>query len=272
MDELARYLDRIGFDGEPRPDSPTLNEIVALHVAAFPFEALDVQLGSPPPFDPDAHFDKLVDGGRGGWCYEQNGLLGAMLSTIGFKVTRLAAAVMREADEGASEATHLALRVDLDRPYLVDVGFGGSLTKPLPLTEGSWRDGPFTVSLANLSDGWWRFSERLGTAAPFSYDFRDEPADEARLASACAWLGSAPDSNFVRNLVVQRRVGDRHRILRGKIFSETGLEGTTRRELSDAADLVATLRDKFGLDVPAIARRWPAIGARHAEVFGEEVS
>ena len=272
MAELARYLARIGFVSEPRPDLATLQEIVGLHVAAFPFEALDVQLGNPPGLDPAAHFAKLVEGGRGGWCYEQNGLLGEMLRSIGFHVTRLSAAVMRQVRGQASHGTHLALRVDLDRSYLVDAGFGGSTTQPLPMEEGKWSDRPFRVSLAKLDDGWWRFSEKLGEAEPFSFDFLDQPADDRELARLCAWQGSAPDSNFVANLVAQRRVGDTHRTLRGKVLSETGPGGTTRRELDDADDLVGTLREKFDLDLPQVASRWPAIVARHHELYGGTVS
>lgn len=272
MHELPRYLNRIGFVHEPRPDLATLREIVRLHVAAFPFEALDVQLGNPPGLDAAAHFAKLVEGGRGGWCYEQNGLLGEMLRAIGFEVTRLSAGVMRQLRGEASHGTHLALRVDLDQPYLVDAGFGGSTTQPLPLKEGAWSDGPFRVSLAKLEDGWWRFSERLGETEPFSFDFRDESADEAELARLCEWQGRDPESNFVVNLVARRRDGNAHRTLRGKVLSETGPDGSTHRELADADDLIATLREKFDLDLPQIASRWPAIVQRHAQVFGENVS
>lgn len=272
MAEVARYLARIGFTGDPRPDLVTLERIVPLHLAAIPFEALDVQLGNPPGLDPNAHFAKLVTGGRGGWCYEQNGLLGAMLRAIGFTVMRLSAGVMRESRGVASLGSHLALRVDLDRPYLVDVGFGGSISRPLPLQEGAWRDGPFLVALTKLADGYWRFTERLGEADPFSFDFRDGPADETELARLCAWQGCNAESVFVRNLVAQRRVGDIQMTLRGKVLTESDFAGSTKCELTDADELVTVLRKNFGLDVPEIARQWPAIVARHGEVFGESVS
>lgn len=272
MAELQRYLARIGFNDKPNADLSTLYEIVRLHTATFPFEALDVQLGKPPGLDPGAHFAKLVDGGRGGWCYEQNGLLQQMLRSIGFRVTRYSGAMMRQVHGRESHGMHLALGVDLDRRHLVDVGFGGSLTQPLPLEDGEWRDGPFVISLARLPDGWWRFTEQLGDADPLSFDFRDEPADEAELADRCTWLGTDPASNFMLALVARRRVGASHRTLLGRVLTEIGPGGTTRRELTDAADLVATLRDRFDLDVPHIASCWPAVLARHAELFGAAVA
>lgn len=267
MNRLARYLARIGFTGHPRADFATLEAIIPLHLAAIPFEALDVTLGNPPGLDPAAHFNKLVERSRGGWCYEQNGLLGEMLRSIGFDVTRISSAVMRKKRSDSKLESHLALRVELDRSYLVDVGFGGTLSRPLPIEEGEWQDGPYRIALAKLPDGFWRFSEWLGQGDPFSYDFLTEQADEEALARTSAWLGSDPTSNFVGNLVAQRRIGNTHLVLRGKVLSEVGLSGTARRELVDANDLVATLRDRFGLDLPEIATRWPAVEARHAKLF-----
>jgi N-hydroxyarylamine O-acetyltransferase len=40
-----------------------------------------------------------------------------------------------------------------------------------------------------------------------------------------------------------------------------------KRILRTAADLVATLRDGFNLDVPEAATLWPAICARHEALF-----
>jgi arylamine N-acetyltransferase len=37
--------------------------------------------------------------------------------------------------------THLTLRVQIDRPYLVDVGFGDSFIRPLPLDSPGPHDG-----------------------------------------------------------------------------------------------------------------------------------
>lgn len=268
MDErLQHYLDRIGFSGTPRADLATLEEIASRHVASFPFEALDAFTGTPPGIDTARHFAKLVHGGRGGWCYEHNGVLGAMLALAGFPVTRIAGEVMRTRSETSRPAGHLALLVECDGLWLVDIGFGGSLTRPLPLIEGEWTDGPYRVWLERLADGHWRFEERLGDGDPFSYDFMPVAADELALARMSGWQGSSPESNFVRNLVVQKREGPRHLALRGKVLTESRVGGSVKRELASAADLVTTLRDDFGIDLPEIAEFWPAIVRRHEALF-----
>src|SRR5580765_1988318 len=134
--ELNAYFERIGYAGEPRADLATLTKVQAAHLAAIPFEAIDTQLGTPPGLDPGATFAKLVTARRGGWCYEMNGLLGRVLTTIGFRVTRLSGGVMRQVLGDFVLGGHLCLRVDLDQPYLVDCGFGGALLAPIPLQEG----------------------------------------------------------------------------------------------------------------------------------------
>ncbi len=63
---------------------------IAAHLRAIPYENLDVQLGRPVTIGRDAVLDKVIGRGRGGWCYEMNGVLGWALEQLGFKITRLA--------------------------------------------------------------------------------------------------------------------------------------------------------------------------------------
>lgn len=249
------------------PTAATLAAVMRAHVSAIPFENLDVQLGRPTSRALPDIFAKLVDRRRGGWCYEQNGLLGWALAEMGFAVTPLAGGVMRAAGGDAVLGNHLALLVDLDGPWLVDVGFGGSLAVPIRLKAGSCRHAPYDLSLARLADGYWRYEERVDDK-PFSFDFRAVPADQAMLDAHHSRLQVAPDSPFVLNLVVQRRLGDRHLSLRGRVLIETAPDGRVAESvLPDADALVATLAARFDLDVPEIAGRWPAICERHVAVF-----
>ena len=131
-----------------RPRTTACAAIMRAHVASIPFENLDVQLGRPITGDLDEIFAKLVERRRGGWCYEQNGLLGWALETIGFEVTRVAGGVMRADAGDAVLGNHLALVVTLDQPWLVDAGFGGSLAEPIALAPAAHRHAPYDLSLA----------------------------------------------------------------------------------------------------------------------------
>jgi len=113
--------------GPRAPTLATLRGIIAAHAATIPYENIDVLLGRPPRLDLESLQRKMIAGGRGGYCFEQNMLLRASLLALGFTVTSLVACVIRaRASDEPVYATHMVLRVDLpEGPFLADVGFGG---------------------------------------------------------------------------------------------------------------------------------------------------
>lgn len=267
--DLQRYLDRIGFEEKPRPDLDTLRAIMRAHVMAVPFENLDVQLKRPLTIDVDAAYEKIVGRRRGGWCYEQNGLLGWALEQIGFDVTRIAGGVMREAAGDGALGNHLCLLVDCQGRHLVDAGFGGSLTSPLPLTPGETPDAPYDIRLSHQEDGYWRFSERAASD-PFTFDFRADAADEDLLRKKCAFLRTDAQSPFVMNLVAQRRRPEEHLMLRGRVFTRLTKEGRRSRRINSSVELSEILAGEFRLEEPAVKELWPAIAERHRLLFPDD--
>lgn len=137
--DVERYLNRLGFDREPNVDLATLEALQRTHLSVIPFENLDVFNGNKVRTDLDWSYDKIVERGRGGWCFELNGAFAALLEAIGFRVTRIGAAVLLG---GPTEIVdHLTLEVMLDEPYLADVGFGDSFVRPLALNRRGPQDG-----------------------------------------------------------------------------------------------------------------------------------
>ena len=109
-------------------DLETLRAIVARHALAIAFETLDPFLGRPVNLDRASLQSKLVDGGRGGYCFEQNLLLTHALAALGYRTTGLAARVLwtRSADAPLPARGHMLVRVDVgEGPHVLDVGFGG---------------------------------------------------------------------------------------------------------------------------------------------------
>lgn len=137
--DVERYLERIGFSHEVRIDLETLAALQRAHLSAVPFENLDVCNGVEVRTDVAWSVAKIVERGRGGWCFEANGAFSALLEALGFDVARLGAAVLLE---GPTEIIdHLTLEVMLDEPYLVDVGFGDSFMTPLRLNRLGPQEG-----------------------------------------------------------------------------------------------------------------------------------
>lgn len=269
--KLDYYLARIAFAGPLEPDLATLRRLHRRHVLSVPFENLDVQLGIPLTTDVEAAYDKIVARGRGGWCYEQNGLLGWALAEIGFDVTRIAAAVRAEERGEFARANHLCLLVRADDapgvPYLADVGFGGSLLEPIPLAAAEHEQHPYRIALDNRSDDRWRFRESAPGVGNY-YDFRCVAADETALTGKCQELQEHPESSFVLNLVAQKRLPDAHVSLRGRVLTTVKASGAERRELETRDEWQALLEAEFGLRDERTAGMWPRINARHAEVLG----
>ena len=176
---------------------------------------------------------------------------------------------MRELRGETTMGAHLALKVRIDgQDWLADVGFGSAMLAPMPLAEGRDESGPIPIALTRTGDGYWRLTTEAGST-PMSFDFRDQPADEATLARMCAWQGQDPQSVFVQNLAVRRFTPRGHLSLRGRVLEITKREDATKRTIGSAEELVAILRDDFALEVPDAATLWPAILSRHAELFGE---
>jgi N-hydroxyarylamine O-acetyltransferase len=261
------YLNRIGIAYPARPGLASLRAIHRAHLLSIPYENLDVQLGRPVGLSPAPIFDKIVRHGRGGWCYEMNGLLGWALDELGFSVTRCAGAVGRETHGDAGIGNHLVLKVELDEGlYLADVGFGDGPIDPIRIVPGEFTSHGFTFALARVDADWWRLHNHVQGGAQ-SFDFTLRAADESTLAARCEFLQTSEQSTFMQNLVAQHHTPAGVTTLRGRVLRWTRPDGRTEQLLQSADEFVSVLRSEFTIDLPEAARLWPAIVARHDEVF-----
>jgi N-hydroxyarylamine O-acetyltransferase len=198
-----------------------------------------------------------------------NGLLGWALGEIGFSVTRMAGAAMRQERGDFTIGNHLVLRIDLPdepAPWIADVGFGDGILDPFPLRPAELQAEGHRFRLEVMDAGWWRFhNHEFGGAK--SFDFTLPPADPAVLAEKCAWLQSAPDSPFVMNLICQRWRGGEVLQLLGRTYRQIRPGVRQERTIGSADELMSVLTRDFNLDVPEIETLWPRIVARHEEVM-----
>jgi N-hydroxyarylamine O-acetyltransferase len=267
--DLQAYFDRIGFAGEAPPDAATLTRLHRAHLSAIPYENFDVQLGRPLTPDPQAAFEKIVTHRRGGWCYEMNGLFGAALDALGFKVTRLAGAVRRDLMGDIMVGNHLVLLVALQEPWIADVGFGDGMLDPYRLREGPLGEAGFDCRLERLDARWWRFHNH-GFGGAACYDFTLEPADPALIAEKCQWLQTWAESPFVLNATAQRRRPGETVALRGRVLRRVRPPQVEERIVGSAEELLEILARDFDLDLPEAASLWPRIVARHEALFAQQ--
>jgi len=209
MLNVPAYLDRIAYTG---PLAPTLDVLRNLHrtqLLSVPFENLDIAAGRKIVCDENAFIDKIVKGRRGGFCYELNGAFAVLLRVIGFQVTLLSARVPREDGSDGPEFDHLALKIDLDEPWLADVGFGDSFLEPLELrsgVEGSHDGRRYRVVDAGNSLRMER-AERNGIWKP-QYSFTLTPRSLNDFAAMCHYHQTSPESPFTRKIVCSKATLD----------------------------------------------------------------
>ncbi len=256
MTDLATYLDHIGFTGEPRGDLATLRAVVLAHALAIPFENLDALTGRRVSLEPADVERKLLAQRRGGWCFEQNLLLGNALRALGFPVVDLAARVVwgRAADAVAAR-THRVLKVEAEgREWIVDAGFGGqTLTGVLDLASEQPQATPHEpFRLRRLGGEYLMESLVAGEWLPmFRFDLHPQQAIDFEAVNF--QLGHDPASHFTQGLRVSRVTQQGRHVLRGFDLAFHPLQGGTRREtLQDVGSTLAALREVFAIDASAL--------------------
>jgi len=256
MLDLPDYLQHIGFGRAPSADLDTLREVVLRHALTIPFENLDALTGRRVSLDPADVERKLLRQGRGGWCFEQNLLLGNALRSIGFQVVDLAARVVwGRAAEAAAPRTHRVLQVHLaGRDWIVDAGFGGqTLTGVLDLASDESQVTPHEpFRLRRLGDERLMESRVSGQWLPmFRFDLH--PQQPIDFEAANFQLVHDPASHFTQGVRASRVTPEGRHVMRGFELAFHPLQGETRREsLPGAREVIAALNDVIGIDTSGV--------------------
>ena len=248
--DLDRYFARIDFDGDRAPALGTLERLQLAHLAAIPFENLDVRLGRPIALDLPSLEAKLVARRRGGYCFEQNTLLATVLRALGFEVDTLEARVRPPGATAALPRTHMTLRVHLaEGDWLADVGFGGDgPLRPVPFDGTAVELAGDAHRLATEPDGARVLCRREGGRWVDLYTFQPLPALPIDFVVANHFTSTHPGSIFLKTLTAQRSTLEARHILRGRTYTLRRSDTVEARELDDA-EVVEVLRETIGLDV-----------------------
>jgi len=259
-DQLDAYLTRVGIDRPVSLDQHGLAKLQRAHLTGFTWEALDAFMGWPSSITSADVFTKMVEGRRGGWCFEMNGLFGAALSALGFRVTRLCGCVDRPKLGDVAVGNHLTLRVDLDLPYLAEVGAADALIEPVPLAAGPIRQRGFAFAIEPTDDGWLRFHNHVQGIAR-TIDFRPDHSDEAAMAAMKDWLLQDPGSPFTNALAVFRHTPDGYVGLQNDRLRWVTAADIREQRITSADHLADIFETIFDLDVPQIDRVWERVAA-----------
>jgi N-hydroxyarylamine O-acetyltransferase len=205
MLDVRSYLDRIGYSGPMEATAENLRALHRAHLLTVPFENLDISLGRKIVVHEEAILRKIVELRRGGFCYELNGAFAALLRALGFQVTLLSARVARSDGGEGPEFDHLTLRVDLEEPWLADVGFGDSFLEPLRLeAETEQSDPAGTFRLVEDGGRWYMQKWESDGNWIAQYSFSLLPRRLEEFAGMCHVHQTSPKSSFTQKRICSR--------------------------------------------------------------------
>jgi N-hydroxyarylamine O-acetyltransferase len=257
--DVEAYLRRIDYHGPLTPGIESLRSLHRAHLFAVPFENLDIHLGRKITCDEGRILHKIVNEHRGGFCYELNGAFAALLRALGFRVTLLSARVAHPDGSYGPEFDHLTLCVDLEEPWLADVGFGDCFLEPLRLESRAGQpqngrvyrltsssESAATLSLQVMAEGKWKTE----------YAFTLEPRELSDFAGMCHYHQTSPESHFTRQQICSLATPEGRITLSDKKSIATR-EGSRQEQLLSGDPLLqekewrAKLRELFGVVLPS---------------------
>ena len=253
------YLRRLGCEVAP-PSSEVLAELMRSHVQRVPYETMWIHMGDLWTVDPTESSRRIATTDRGGYCYHLNGAFSALLASLGYNVQRHVGGVHGpEGPDPTAFPNHLVLTVH-DLPsdsnpagnWYVDVGLGDALYEPLPLRDGDFRQGPFSLALLqNAPDdisrvGDWHM-QRDPAGAFSGMNWMSSAAVMRDFAERHLMLSTSPESNFAKVALAMRRDATGVDIMRGLALARLGDGVPTALFLTERTEWFAALADIFGL-------------------------
>ena len=245
---IKEYLERIGFTGAARPDLETLNRVQELHVMAVPYENLEIMARKPLTLDIPSLYEKIVTRGRGGYCFELNGLYAWLLEGIGYKITQHFGRWLRGEPLESPMRRHRVIRVPLDgKEYICDVGVGMTAPRrPLvfefdtvqEMSEESYRIVRHPVNIYVV--------EYLSSDGMFKplYCFNDDPCIPIDYFQAHYYCTTHPDSIFLNDTMVYVRTPNGRNTILDAYDQSTGKKVMELRQYENDSLKTTLIRTK----------------------------
>ena len=248
MVDVAAYLARIDYPGQTNRTAENLRALHRAHLFSVPFENLDIAFGRTITAQEEPILNKVVGHRRGGFCYELNGAFAALLRALGFQVTLLSARVARANGDEGPEFDHLTLRVDLEEPWLADVGFGDSFLESLRLDDSEQQDPAGIFRLVRDSNRWHLQRAEPGRNWKPQYSFSLEPRRLEEFAAMCHYHQTSSDSSFTQNRICSRATPEGRITLSEMKLIVTRNGQREERSLTSDDERIAILREQFGIE------------------------
>ena len=226
--DISSYFKRINYTGPAAADTSTLHALMRHQIFSVPFENLDVQAGKIVSLAPDDIAEKVLKKGRGGYCYEVNGLFAMALEALGIPYRFVAARPMFY--PARRPKTHMALIAEVEsRQWLCDLGFGSyGIRAPMALDtlDVEITQDFDTFRLSRSAEGEYLLEAKVEGEWARQYGFDLTPQEWIDFVPANYLNSTHPDAIFVQKTITAN--------------------GTETRQLAEE-DIRHVLKDRFAL-------------------------
>lgn len=236
---LADYLQRIGLTHPPEKSLQSLTDIMRAQLRTVPFENLDVQAGKIVSLVPEEIVSKIIYSGRGGYCYEVNGIFSMALSALGFNYQVLGARPMFYPQRRPK--THMILLVECKgQQWVCDTGFGSfGLRAPVglhQLDEPVVQDNE-TFQLTKSRQGEYVLGAWVKGDWANQYCFDLYPMEWVDFVPANYFNSTHPDAVFVQRYLIMLQTDQGRKLLSGTELKQwIGADNTTSAVTPEALD------------------------------------
>lgn len=231
--DYRQYLKRLDVPLELSAFS-SLMRLQDAHLKKIPFENLDVIQKEPIYLNLKTMYAKVIGQGRGGYCYELNGLFQALLTELGYPARLISATVLRPNNEWAKADTHAAMIVELDQSYLVDVGFGAMTPRiPVPLSgEAVHTNVGEIYKVEKQTDHIFDLIRETKNASRVLYRFSSKSKQLIDFHEGCVFNQVSKDSTFTHTDILSLATEKGRVTLHDHLLTEVKGEEMTKSTLS----------------------------------------
>lgn len=254
--EMVReYLKALNLDDKKR-DLQFLNELNRRHVATFAFSSVGCRLGDDLPLDFGSLYERIVVKRRGGYCFEQNGLMFEILEELGFNVELYLARVIYNEDTQPGLTHRVTLVENEGQKFILDVGFGPLGPRVLVNMSGrETEDGSRTFRIAQPRTGEYHM-QVIKEGEFFSlYKFELSRYGQADCEVGHFYSHRHPKASFVNHLVVSRILEHETRSLRDLDYWVISDADTRQQVIEDDEQLGRILVEDLGIQISAAEYR-----------------
>ena len=252
-EQTKKCLEKLEINGPISVCLHDLNTLLLAQLTHIPFDSLDVwATGACPSLKLDDIYDKFVNRGRGGYCFELNTFFRSLLNSLGFDAYQVMAYILNPDGTKQPPAHNVILCYLNGKKYFFDVGYGGPVPyEALELQEGFQKG----FELVRSDDTWFVYRIAETERRPLTA-FRDVPASINDLIPLNFYVSQLPDIHFRHVIHLSRRnVDGSIYSIDDKEFKIHSADGVTVKKLQTIDDLKAVIRTYFCMDPDRIPWR-----------------